>query len=455
MTFTVTDVNGLNGALSRGMVQAGGKLIARTGYLDLGRKIIAANAHLWGEGWEDAIMPKAAHDWEAWPVHEKSDVVVAVPPCSGFSVMTGKGGPGSGTGSSVVRSIDHPSNDCMTSSARYAGRHAPQIYMFESVTGAFKIGHELMLRLRGELEAVSGEKYTLTHWLHDGCVMGAPTSRQRYMFVVTKDAGDASKPFTVTPADDYAVETFTTVMDAIGDLEHLPLQMADQPILQPSAGGAWAHDRQRDDFKVDGMEHYRGPTWTSRIYRTFEVATRLGVPWPQGAGHDRALAMIYQVGGREALEEIGGEDGENFANRMINAQFSLGPYSSRRECTDTMHNLVAGGGTGGHMHPTEDRFITYRELARVQGWPDELRIDIIDKVGKEKLDAVWGKAVGCLVSEHAGEQVKDYLNGVTAGKTAGELIGDREWLIDELDHSRRLRRENVRIKKLRREGEMV
>jgi hypothetical protein len=113
-----------------------------------------------------------------------------------------------------------------------------------------------------------------------------------------------------------------------------------------------------------------------------------------------------------------------------------------------MNSLIAGGGTGGHFHPTENRLMTYRELARVQGWSDDLRIDFDTTVyGKESLDAVWGKAVGCLVAEHAGREAVDWLDEKRAGRTSGELIGDREYLIDELDHSRRLRRENQAEKK--------
>jgi site-specific DNA-cytosine methylase len=447
--FTVVDVNGLNGALALGAVNAGGRLLYRTGYLNLGQKLIARNASMWGPDWEDLIDVKGKGTPASWPLPEKADVVVAVPPCSGFSVMTGKGGPGAGTGSAQQRSASHPSNDCMWDSARYVARHAPEVYLFESVTGAFKIGRELMLALRDEIERISGEKYTLTHWLHDGCVMGAPTSRQRYMFVITRDDPVAgSRPFEVTPADEYAVENFTTVWDAIGDLENLITpQMEDQPVPTPGAGGDWAHARQRADGLVDGAAYYSGPTWSARIYKTFEVATRLGVPWANGSGQGQALGMIYQVGGRDALIEVGGPD---FADRMIKVGFSLGPYSSRRECPDAMHNLIAGGGTGGHIHPTRDRFMTYRELARIQGWPDELRIDIDKKIyGKENIEAVWGKAVGCLVANHAGSEVAEFLANDPHGgtKTSGELIGDREWLIDELEHSRRLRRESARVKR--------
>lgn len=364
--------------------------------------------------------------------------------------MTGKGGPGKGTGGAVQRNVTHPSNDCMWSSVRYAARHAPQVYMFESVTGAFKIGREMMRALRDELERISGCRYTLTAWLHDGCTMGAPTSRQRYMFVAVR--GD--EPFAVTPVADYACEKFTTLRDAVEDLENCESKWSVQsiPLDDVNKGGLWAHSRQNALQTVDGFTSYNGPTWTGRIHRALEAGVKYGVEWPQGRDFGFQLRQLYQVGGRDALLEVESSNTE-FVDRMIRIDFSLGPYATRREVYDAMHNLIAGGGTGGHLHPTRNRLMTYRELARVQGWPDDLLIDYDKAVfGKENIEAVWGKAVGCQVANHAGEEVRDWLDAVTVGKTKGEKIGDREWLIDELDESRRLRRANAAAKKAAREG---
>jgi site-specific DNA-cytosine methylase len=448
MSYTVVDVNGLNAAQPLGMVKAGAKLLYRTGYLDLGRSIVNANHDLWGPDWEDHIDPKAVHDHEGWfgpggrlnqGDYIQADIVTATPPCSGFSVMTGKAGSAKGTGKAMQRHAEHPSNDCMWSSARYAARHAPEIYMFESVTGAFKLGQHIMQGLRAELERISGEPYTLTHWLHDGAVMGAPTSRQRYMFVAVK----GNTPFSVIPADEYAVTDFVPMWDAIKDLRDLKLQMPDQKIRKSAA--PWGAERHRADGMVDGMGNYVG-VWQRRLESTGRELEQLGSRWPEGTGHGEAMRMLYQIGGdaplRRALES------DTLTDRMIANGFNLGPYASKRESRTAMNSLIAGGGTGGHFHPTENRLLTYRELARIQGWPDDLRINFDTSVyGKESLDAVWGKAVGCLVGEHAGHAAIDWLDGKRTGHTHGELIGDREYLVDELDHSRRLRRDNQAEKK--------
>lgn len=297
MSYTVVDVNGLNAAQPLGMVKAGAKLLYRTGYLDLGRSIVNANHDLWGPDWEDHIDPKAVHDHEGWfgpggrlnqGDYIQADIVTATPPCSGFSVMTGKAGSAKGTGKAMQRHAEHPSNDCMWSSARYAARHAPEIYMFESVTGAFKLGQHIMQGLRAELERISGEPYTLTHWLHDGAVMGAPTSRQRYMFVAVK----GNTPFSVIPADEYAVTDFVPMWDAIKDLRDLKLQMPDQKIRKSAA--PWGAERHRADGMVDGMGNYVG-VWQRRLESTGRELEQLGSRWPEGTGHGEAMRMLYQL----------------------------------------------------------------------------------------------------------------------------------------------------------------
>jgi len=184
MTFTFYDVNGLNGGLSFGFVKAGFEMRARAGYFGLGRHIVNANAHLWGPKWDDMIMESmGSDDWETWPMGGgKVDAVVGVPPCAGFSNLTGKGYAASGAKPGPL----HPANQCMWATVRYAARLHPRVVMFESVTGAYRQGRELMQMLRSELERITGVDYTLSHWLHDGAVLGAPTSRQRYLFVATR-----------------------------------------------------------------------------------------------------------------------------------------------------------------------------------------------------------------------------------------------------------------------------
>ena len=443
MTFTVVDVNGLNGSLSWGMNQHGGKLLQRTGYLNLGQAIVKANASLWGDGWVDTIDPSLPHEWEKWELGELADVVVAVPPCSGFSLLTGKG-LSRGTGNAVNAGAAHPMNDCMWSSARYAARHAPQVYVFESVTGAYRRGYEVMQGLHAEIERITGERYTLTHWLHDCAVLGSPTSRQRYMFVCVK--GDV--PFGVTPVDEYAATELTTTRDAIGDLGLMATGRGLRRIPKPALAGQFGRDRQRADFMVDGhfnntdLRAEKGlppPKWHAQVRDIAATLKAAGGSWREGQTEPDALRALYQTAGMEPLIAI---EGEKRAGKFVQNDFNLGAYFATRLIWDAPCGVISGSGGDSFIHPEQDRLLTLRECARIQGWPDELVIEFDQKVfGKEHITAVWGKAVTPPVADHAAGEIAEWLeHPVAPGKTIGEKIGDREYLIDDLGPSRVLRK---------------
>jgi site-specific DNA-cytosine methylase len=447
--LTVCDVNGLNGGLFHGFIHAGFTPTSRAGYLGLGRNIINANRSLFPGDWVDDITPTLGgeDDWRDWPVQRASRVVVAVPPCSGFSGMTGLGG-AAGAGRP---SVDHKSNACMWKTVRYASRHQPDVYLFESVTGAYKIGRPLMQMLRDELETLSGEPYTLTHWLHDGISFGAPTSRQRAMFVMCK----GSVPFAAPRSE--PVKQITTLADAIGDLEGLDLRVGDQPLKNvPGRSGQWAEQRRRADGMVDGHWVERS-IWLTRTLNTLEMSERNGDPWPQGEAITTMMRRVWEAEGRDGMVQLMG--GEAAADTVIRREFNFGAFAGGREAYDGACSLITGGGAISHVHPTEMRTLTYRELARVQGWPDSLRIDFDTEVyGTEDTKACWGKAVTPVVGRHAGDAVKEWLldrdaggDGTQMGQAhRGEVIGRREWLIDELPDSRHLRHASSKARSRRR-----
>jgi site-specific DNA-cytosine methylase len=430
--ISFVDVNGLNGGLSYGFVAAGMEMTARVGDLALGRAIINANAQLWGTGWRDDIT-SGDKEWETWPLHEPARVVAAVPPCSGFSIIAASG---ANRDRAAPRGPENPTNDCMRRTLRYAGRHKPDVIVFESVTGAYSLGRELMVEFRDQLEVDTGEHYTLTHYLHDSIALGTPTSRKRYMFIAVR--GD--KPIVVQPVSEYVVENITPLSDAIADLEGLEIKMAEQPIKHPDRGGEWAASRRRFDGMVDG--HTTQPsTYTRRIEEICRVAVDHKTRWYPGWHFTRVLQEIYGRGGRDAVCQALIRDDE-VLDRLIGREFNVGAFGTRREVYNAVNSLITGSGPASHIHPIEDRSMTYRELARIQGWPDDLKIDYdIPTYGKEHIGAVWGKAVGCTVAEHAGHTVREWLEGETVGKHPGEEIGPREWLIDELPASRHLRRQ--------------
>jgi site-specific DNA-cytosine methylase len=441
--LSLVDCNGLNGSLAFGFVTAGFDLRVRTGYYDLGRYIVNANRGLWGDDWVDAIDTKSNHaNWRDWPMPERGRVIIGVPPCSGFSILAAQG---SAKSVAHARGPDNPINACMVSTVRYAARHRPDVVLFESVTGAYQLGRQLMLEMRASLEILTRDRYTLTHYLHDGMAMGSPTSRKRYMFIAVK--GD--DPFVVEPAEE-ATE-YTTMRDAIGDLETLAITKGDQPITRPDMGGDWAAARRRWDGQVDGQHHRRPGN-----AMICNIAGEHGVEWKQGASFTQVMQALYAKGGKNAVAQALSKDpdSEQLA-RLIDREFNVGAFGQRREVYDSSCSLITGAGPNAHVHPSQPRSMTLRELARVQGWPDDLRIDYDTRVyGEEKIEAVWGKAVGITVSTHAGQQVREWLEGDVAGKTPGQRIGDREWLIDHLDAAKRVRHMALEARREARAGQV-
>ena len=425
------DVNGLAGGLSLGVARAGGQLVMRTGYLELGAKIVRANAQLFdgGDGaWDDAIMKTDDH--MAWPVPDDTKVVMAVPPCSGFSALTGLG---AAHGKVERVKVDHKSNDCMWHTIRYAARLKPEVVVFESVTGAYKVGRPLMQGLRDELERLTGLKYWLTHVLHDGVSLGGPATRKRYLFIASVHG-----PFAVAPSDE--VTAATTMEEIIGDLQGLENRPGLQPYVCEAETG-WQTRARHGVTEVDGMWAKTTNAWCRRTAAVLARARAEKIDWLQGEEMADVLRRFDQkdvVDGHTRVTDVCGQE---MGDRLRGREFAFGPFSIRRWQMNRPGYVVTGGGPMYSVHPTEDRVLAYRELARIMGYPDEFRIDL-EAVRGEKLDAIWGKNVSVLVGEWVGKQTMAHLGGDVEGRETGMVLadGDRESLIDELDHGRKLMR---------------
>lgn len=432
MTYEFVDVNGLAGGLSLGAARSGLKMTARTGYLGLGRKIVKANAGLFDGGagaWADDIVDTDEAD--EWPLHY-APVVLAVPPCSGFSSLTGKGAAATTTESAHA---GHKMNDCMWHTAKYVARVKPEIYIFESVTGAWNQGRELMQTLRDYVEDRSGESYVLTHVLHDGISLGSPASRKRYLFVLTK----GRRGF--TPVRHEPLDRATTVAEAIADLPLIerPYPKGDVPYGFGQVPSSWIEKRnvRRADGLVDGMWHKHNGQWSVSIDGILDVMKRRGTPWPQSCSMTRAMQMLHNAGSDDAILEAFHQKPE-LGERMIGREFNMGPYDPTRWGWDIPGRVITGGGPMYTIHPQQDRHLHYRELARIMGYPDEFKIDTATG---EKLDSIFGKNVAVTVGEWIGQSVIATLENDGTTTRAPILIGDREYLIDELDDGRRLVRE--------------
>jgi site-specific DNA-cytosine methylase len=300
----------------------------------------------------------------------------------------------------------------MWSAIRYAARVAPQLVVFESVTAAFNQGRLLMQALRDELEEKSGKQYALYHYKHNGLGVGGSSVRARYFFVASQ------VPFGVNPTE---IDRVPSIMDSIGDLASLDLQW--EPQEYKSDPSWWAAEYRSADGKVDGHMTRRS------LHASRMADVHSHVAWEPGKDEAWAVKKLYEARGGSLPKSF-----DSIAPRLLNTidreDFSMG-FNGTMRWRPWHPGYVTTGDAGNKIvHPTEPRLLTARELARIQGYPDSWKIEPLRD--DSKMFSYWGKNVNAKVGEHFGHAAQAALNG-EPGEDRGELIGEREYLID---HSR-------------------
>jgi site-specific DNA-cytosine methylase len=421
------DVHGFGGSFTLGVVQAGFDLTAKFS-LEKGFGVYntLANRHLLGYEW-DSI---AAHPstWEVMP----AELVFGNPPCSGFSTLSRK----------EFRGIYSKANSYMWELAKYAGQVAPEVIIFESVQLTFRQGLELMRMLHTEVEEISGHSYTLYHVLHNNASVGGGSTRRRYFWVASRI------PFGV---DHYPLEYVPVFGDLLKDLEPLALTMNTQRL--PGAivdhtdhcryaqedrkdwddchcsarvlnSSRWAREHMHDGTgTVDGHQIQHTPL-QARCRAL--VNEPWSIPWEQGESLTDVLAKCYVKHGdlpEEWKYEITGVNsvrrGGPFrtkAEELIALGFPGKQNDVTRWRADKLARVITGGGAVLIWHPTLERTLTQRELARIQGFPDAWRIHPVRNA--PDLGPGWGKGVPV----HTGKWIADYARKALEGM-AGSYSG--------------------------------
>lgn len=391
------DVHGLAGGLSLGLERSGMTMLHRAG-LSFGSKNVIANRDHFAFDW--TYEHSDDNDPENWSQdYSDVDVVAAVPPCSGFSALSSK----------TFRGIDSPANACMWSAIRYAARIEPQMVVFESVSAAFTQGRPLMQALREELEEQTGKKYGLYHYKHNGLGVGGSSIRARYFFVASQ------VPFGV---DRHEIDRVPSIVESIGDLANLDIQW--EPQEYKSLPSWWSESYRSPSGLVDGHMTRR----SLHSQRMQDVHSHIN--WEPGKDEAWAVKEMYKARGASLPESF-----DNISPRILakidEKDFSLGFNGTMRWRPTRPGYVTTGAAADKIIHPTEQRLLTARELARIQGYPDNWRIEPLQNDSKQW--AYWGKNVNARVGEHFGHAAAAALNG-TPGEDSGELIGEREYLID-------------------------
>lgn len=127
---------------------------------------------------------------ETWPLldlrAEGVDLLYANPPCSAFSSAR-YGNRSNG----AQRWQDHPTIHCIPRTMDIARQIEPQVVVWESVTGAWTRGREMLDEFAEEF---TGRGYAVTHMLTDGLAHGMAQRRRRYLFWAHRVELDFGEP---------------------------------------------------------------------------------------------------------------------------------------------------------------------------------------------------------------------------------------------------------------------
>lgn len=391
-----SDCNGLAGFMSLGFVRAGMDMNLRTGTLNFGNPVAEVNRKHLGEGW----LSFFSEDSNEWPTETDTDAVIGCPPCSGWSLWSGP----------ANRGPDAAAHEHTRAFMRYAARVKPKIVVFECVQQAYTQGRAVMAQYRQMLEELSGKKYDLYHVKHNNLQLGGFSYRMRYFWVAVEE-GMKFGAHAETPKE------LPKMIDVIGDLEHLEITWNKQKYSgEPS--NFVANLRNQDGY-VDG-HMCRDNLEKQRIDEIFEIIGNEG--WKPMAPMNEAL--------KAAVEKNGDKFPQSWLTKekkIRENDYYMGFSLPARWDAESFCHVMTGSALDHVVHPTQPRRITHREAARIQGLPDDWEFASVKDY--TPLGATWGKAVAVQAATWIGEATVAALNGQPNGPQ-GELIGDREWLLD-------------------------
>lgn len=378
------DVHGFAGGFTLGVVRRGFDLVGKhEGLEGFGAPLCEGNRHLLGDDWRGQYAPPS--EWA--PLASGVNLVFGNPPCSGFS----------GRSNTAFRGVDSKINHCMWDFTSIAARYAPELAIFESVQPAYKIGRPLMRQLRAKMEADTGMRYDLHHVLHSAIAVGGHAVRRRYFWVVSR------VPFGVElPAADTPRLTTAELLTGLPDEETGWDGEPDGHLILPAPAGG----RLRDLAVQAGNDR-----------------------WSQG---ERSALVA-----RRLLEEDGRLPDSWYRGGVIPPNYlAVHSFNAWRLHGDRPPPVIDGGAMGGRIHPTALRPLTFRDCARLMGFPDDWTVKPAQK--RPASSSSWfgkGITVGC------GEWIAGWAARALEGRPGtikGEPDGEeREWKID-VTHAHKL-----------------
>lgn len=436
------DCQSFAGAFTLGMAQAGFNVVSKAeepgGF---GVPLVEHNKDLINPDME--IQVGEADQWEP----RDAVVVFGNPPCSGFSGLSSA----ASRGFSFAGTEGHASiNECMWRLVRFAARCRADVVVMESVQAAYKKGRDLMLSLRAEMERLTGQAYDLTHVLQNSASVGGASIRKRYFMVLTRP----HLKFGIEPP---VIGRVPVLEELIGDLYGQVLSEGPQPYTEPSEevtdDRGYGVAYRNPLGLVDGHDVLKNSMTAGKAY----LAETGWLPGERSGDAFKRLTPEQVAGSPLVHRQVEGEDGEmvDFVASRYRSTYAFAPV---RLHPHKAAPVVTGTGCNDLIHPVLPRTITFREAARIMGWPDEWSLAPIFE-GRPGSTQKWlGKGITVQVGKWIGEWVREALEG-NPGRWRGEQLGEAEWLIDVTNDHKAVYNERTgeavdsRNPKLRREME--
>jgi DNA (cytosine-5)-methyltransferase 1 len=257
----------------------------------------------------------------------KPDIVVGSPPCQGFSTQG--------------RKVENdPRNSLVWSYLDLLDHFQPKVWVFENVPGFARLYGGRYLK--DVLERLKSTDYRVTSAILNAADFGVPQNRKRFFMVGTRVAAEPSLPSPTHGGEATLFEVRSqpvTIWDAIGDL----------PVV--GIGERVGEFDYESDPVTDYQRWARSASGVVRQHTTQRHS-------------DRVLEKIQKVGHGENMGVFVDEFAENAVDYM-------GGY--RRAAPDKPSYTAYWTRGMTSIHPYQDRFLSPRECARIQSFPDDFQ----------------------------------------------------------------------------------
>jgi len=294
------------GGLSAGLVEAGFDVVCAIDNWDVAVETYSANFPSHKAHKED-IGALGANDLERLGIPKGVHLLAGGPPCQGFSIQR-------------IGADEDDRNDLISSFAKMVDLVRPKVFVMENVRGL--LGKRGKAYLERFIASVADSGYETDYEVLDASDFRVPQYRKR-VFVVGWQKGSCSSFQFPSPTAAAPV----TVGEAIGDLRSPPTDHT------PAEGDALHRRSRLSALNLERLKHI-----------------------PQGGGFEDLPVELRVNCHKKGSAKIG--------HRSVYGRLSSGKPAA------TITARFDSFTRGRFAHPTEDRNITLREGARLQGFSD-------------------------------------------------------------------------------------